>query len=113
MGAPAGVKALHADDPAIVDYAAWKGWKGQGVYIVTRQKSNSALKLKRALAWDASDPRNNGVVFDEVADRGDGIEIRRITYQDSASGADYSFITTEMTLPPGILAFVYKLLWDI
>ncbi len=113
MGARAGVRVLHAYDPAIVDYPEWMGWKRDGVYIVTREKSNSALQLKRALAWDAADPRNNGVVFDEVADRGDGIEIRRISYQDPATGADYSFLTTEMTLPPGAIVFVYKLRWDI
>jgi len=39
-----GVKVIHVYDPAIVDYAQWYKWKkGSGIYILTMEKSNSAL----------------------------------------------------------------------
>ena len=42
-----------------------------------------------------------------------GTTLRRVTYKDSATGKVYRFITNELTLPPGLLAFLYKLRWDI
>mgnify|MGYP007096715800 CR=1 FL=1 len=35
--------------------------------------------------------------------------MRRATYCDPVSGKSYRFLTTEMTLPPGLIAFIYKL----
>ena len=34
-------------------------------------------------------------------------------HTDPVSGQSYSFLTTEMTLAPGLIAFIYKLRWDI
>ncbi len=39
--------------------------------------------------------------------------MRRITYDDPITGKIYRFITNELTLPPGLIAFLYKLRWDI
>ena len=32
---------------------------------------------------------------------------------DPVTGKAYSFLTTEMTLPPGLIALLYKLRWDV
>jgi hypothetical protein len=49
MKEPKGVKVIHAYDPAIVDYRQWHRWKqGRGIYIITLQKSNCALKKQVA-----------------------------------------------------------------
>jgi len=42
-----------------------------------------------------------------------GVSIRRVRYCDPVTGQAYSFLTTEMTLPPGLIAFIYKLRWDV
>lgn len=109
-----GVKVIHAYDPAIVDYRQWYRWKqGRGIYIITLQKSNCALKKTSDLEFDAADPRNTGVLSDEKIGNAKGIKLRRIRYCDPETGKTYIFITNEFTLPPGLLAFIYKLRWDV
>ena len=39
--------------------------------------------------------------------------LRRITYVDPLEGTRYVYLTTEMTLPPGLLVLIYKQRWDI
>jgi hypothetical protein len=39
--------------------------------------------------------------------------LRRITYIDPTDETTYVSLTTEMTLPPGILALIYKQRWDV
>jgi len=114
MGAAKGVKVIHCYDPAVIGYQYWQNWKqGNGVYIITVEKSNSTLKQVRALSFDPSDPRNNGILSDESLISSDGITLRRVTYIDPVTNKKYRFLTNEMTLTPGIIAFLYKLRWDI
>ncbi len=114
MKEPKGVKVIHAYDPAIVDYRQWHRWKqGRGIYIITLQKSNCALKKTSSLPFDAADPRNTGILSDEMIGNTKGIKLRRIRYCDPETGKTYLFITNEFKLPPGLLAFIYKLRWDV
>lgn len=111
---PAGTKVIHVYDPAVIDYAQWQKWKqGSGIYIITREKSNSAFTQMGALAYDPQDVRNNGVLSDHKMETSGGITIRRIRYCDPATGITYSFITNEMNLPPGLVAFLYFLRWNV
>ena len=113
MQQPTGVKVIHAYDPAVIDYKQWQKWKqGSGVYIITMEKKNSAFKLVSHTCID-SDPRNIGVISDEKLLALDSVSIRRIKYEDPATGKIYSFITNEMTLQPGLIVFIYKMRWDI
>jgi len=43
MGAPKGIKVIHAYDPAIVDYGFWSQCKRSGIYFITLEKANCAL----------------------------------------------------------------------
>ncbi len=114
MGEPKRTKVIHCYDPAIIDYRLWGNWKqSKGVYIITVEKSNSALGFHSKKQWDASDRRNNGVLFDEMVISSSGCKLRRVTYCDPVTGKHYHFLTTETTLPPGIIAFLYKIRWDI
>lgn len=114
MGQPQGTKVLHAYDPAIVDYELWHRLKrGRGIYILTLEKANSALAVQGAIPFDASDPRNTGVLSDEFVGPAHGGLLRRITYLDPVSGKTYCFLTNEFTIPPGLLAFIYKCRWDV
>lgn len=114
MNEAKGTKVIHVYDPAIIDYRQWYNWKhSDGIYVVTKEKSNSALITVGALPWEPNDPRNNGVVSDELVESSNGFSMRRITYIDPVTGVIYRFITNEMTIPPGLIAFIYKLRWDI
>jgi len=113
MGEPQGRKVILAYDPAVVGIHQWDKWKRSlGLYIITREKENMAPMRCGYLDFDRNDPRNNGVVSDEQVGFS-GIMTRRITYIDPVSGKEYVFITNEMTLPPGLLAFIYKRRWDV
>jgi len=114
MGEKTGTKVIHAYDPAIIDFAQWYRWKqGYGIYIVTLEKSNSALEKTRDTPFDILDPRNTGILSDERVCSSKGYKLRRIRYRNPENGKVYTFITTEFTLPPGLIAFIYKLRWDV
>jgi hypothetical protein len=114
MGHPAGVKVIHAYDPAVIDYKQWQKWKqGSGVYIITLEKKNSALEPFFYTSNIDTDPRNTGILSDEKLIATNEILVRRIKYEDPISGKIYSFITSEMTLPPGLIVFIYKMRWNI
>ena len=111
---PKGVKVIHVYDPAIVDYAQWQKWKqGRGVYILTLEKKNSAMLKVGDSPWDRKDPRNTGVMFDELVGTTSGRTLRRVIYEDPVTGKLYHFLLNEFTLPPGLVAFLYKLRWDV
>ena len=114
MEEPRGIKVIHAYDPAVIDYPQWHRWKqGRGIYIVTMEKSNCALGKIKDLLFDAADPRNTGILSDEMVGNAKGILLRRIRYRDPETGKIFSYLTNEFTLPPGLLAFIYKLRWDV
>ena len=114
MGEPKGIKVIQVYDPAVIDYNEWFKWKkGHGLYILTLEKSNSALQVLGEPDWDKTDERNRGVINDELVGPSNGTVMRRVTYKDPLTGKIYRFITNELTLPPGLIAFLYKLRWDI
>ncbi|MCZ7636232.1 MAG: transposase [Verrucomicrobia bacterium] len=56
---------------------------------------------------------NQGVLSDERVWFSEAGEFRRIRYRDPESGTVYELLTTEFHLPPGIIAQIYRLRWDI
>ncbi len=113
LDTPKGKKVLHIYDCAGIDYAQWRVWKARGVYFLSREKENSKADVVGQNAWDRSDARNQGVLSDELVGVFCGVLLRRIRYRDSATGTVYSYMTNQMNLPPGLVAFLYKLRWDI
>ena len=114
MNAPTGTRVIHVYDPAIVDYHQWYKWKqGNGIYILTVEKANSALTTIGQREWDVDDPRNTGIVSDEYVGPSNGVAIRRVTYVDPVTGKTFRFLTNVFKLPPGLIAFLYKLRWDV
>lgn len=113
MGEKEGVKVIVAYDPAVIDYQLWRNWKTQGLYVVSTEKENSAAEPVGLKEWDRADPRNTGVLSDEYVSTSVGHMMRRIGYRDPETGRGFSFMTSEFTVPPGLLAFIYKLRWDI
>jgi len=114
LHAPKGIKVIHVYDPAGIDYLQWYRWKAKGVYMISREKENSKAMTIGICQWDETDPNNNGIISDEyVSPASGGMLLRRIKYRDPATNTEYCFLTNEMTLPPGLIAFLYKLRWDI
>ena len=101
-------------DPVAVDFEFLRGAKFKGGFtVITRTKQNLAVRESRALQWDKQDSRNQGVLSDERVRFGEPGEFRRIRYQDPETGEIHEFLTTEFHLPPGVIAQLYRLRWDI
>jgi len=101
-------------DPVAVDFAFLRGAKFKGEFtVITRSKANLVVREARPLQWDQKDRRNQGVLSDERVRFSEPGEFRRIRYQDPETGEVHEFLTTEFHLPPGIIAQLYRLRWDI
>jgi hypothetical protein len=101
-------------DPIAVDFAFLRAAKIKAsASVITRMKSNLVVTKSRKLNWDVTDNRNDGVIEDERVHFNTAGEFRRVTYKDPESREIYEFLTTEFHLPPGLIAQLYRLRWDI
>jgi len=114
MGEPKGRKVLLAYDRAIYEFCQWKRWKqAKGIYVITEMKKNTNLQICKDREFDREDPRNAGIVSDQLGETKCGNMLRKIVYIEPATGRKFVFLANEMTLPPGLIAFIYKKRWDI
>ena len=63
--------------------------------------------------WERTDPRNAGVLADELVSTSQGVGVRRVRYYGALRGEEFRFLTNECTLPPGVIAHLYRLRWEI
>ena len=112
QGAPTGRKVLYIYDPACIDYLLWGQLKKHGIYFLTRMKSNAAITPCGDPPHDAADPINAGVHFDRQVGIA-GRMVRHVRYQCPKSGEIFDFLTNQMTIPPGLIARLYQMRWDI
>ena len=114
QGARAGRKVLSVWDRAGIDFRQWQRWKqSAGIYFLSREKENMALEVIGQKAWERADPRNAGVLADELVATSQGVSVRRVRYRCPLRGEELSFLTSEQTLPPGVIAHLYRLRWEI
>ncbi|MEZ5329940.1 MAG: transposase [Verrucomicrobiales bacterium] len=115
QGALAGRKVLYIWDRAGIDFIQWDKWKrGSGIYFISRVKENMVLIPMGNQAFDRDNAVNIGVISDEyVATSSAGVLVRRVTYKDPDTQRIFEFITTEMSIEPGLIAQLYRMRWDI
>jgi hypothetical protein len=112
--APKGRKVLYVWDKAGIDFHAWHRWKqSSGLYFLSLEKENMKLRIQGLPKWDRTDPVNAGIQSVELVAGLAGVMIRRIHYVEPVEGTEYHFITNELNLRPGLVAFLYKLRWDV
>jgi hypothetical protein len=112
--APKGRKVLYAYDCAGIDFAQWHKWKqAGGVYFISLTKENMKLEVIGQNPIDLNDPNNAGIEADELVATSQHVSVRRIRYTHPATGEPFEFITNELTLPPGLIAFLYLRRWDL
>jgi len=105
---------IHVYDRAVIDFGFWRRQKiAFGIYFISRNKENIAPVHRLAQAVDHQDPRNAGVLKDERIGMNNQGEFRLITYQDAETGEIFEFLTSDMTLPPGVIVHLYRLRWNI
>jgi hypothetical protein len=114
QSAPKGRKVIYVWDRAGIDFFQWFKWKHVGgVYFVSREKKNMDLMVMADLGYDKNDPINAGVQSYQLVGCSAGVTMHRVVYQCPISGKVYRFVTSLSTVPPGIIAYLYKTRWDI
>ena len=113
QGAGKGRKVLWVWDKAGVDFAFWQERKASGIYFLSLRKDGMCLEVAKERVIDRTQPINQGVRADRVRTDRRGLRVREITFGDPRDGAVYVYLTSEMTLEPGLLVLLYKTRWEI
>jgi len=113
QGAGKGRKVMWVWDKAGVDMPFWQERKAAGIYFLSLRKEGMCLTVERERDIDLAQPINQGVTADRVVTDRRGIRVREITFCDPRAGEMYVYLTSEMTLEPGLLALLYKTRWEI
>lgn len=100
-------------DPAYIDILYWSEQRRlRQAVVITREKDNMKPMVISRYDFDASDPVNLGVEADEMAGYTYAY-LRRIVYRDPATDERFVFVTTDLSLRPGVVALLYALRWKI
>ena len=114
QGTKKGQKVLYIWDSAGIDLLQWHKWKqGSGIYFISLEKENMKPYVIGELEWDRQDPINAGVIADQYIGTSTQTMMRRVRYKCPASGKSFHFITSVMDVPPGLIAHLYKMRWNI
>jgi hypothetical protein len=114
QGAAVGRQVLYVWDKAAIDFRFGHHLKTTaGIYFISLEKENLALQVMGFPAWDRADPINHGVLQDELVGSSNGVLLRRVTCQAPDTGDIRVFLTSQMTLPPGLIAHLYHRRWQI
>ena len=114
QGAEKGRKVIYVWDRAGIDFAQWHSWKRiGGLYVISREKENMKLEVVGLNLWDRTDPRNQGVLSDELVSTSQGVAMRRVRYHCPLRDEAFSYLTSEYTILPGAIAHLYRMRWEI
>ena len=102
-------------DRGYTDYAWYNHLNSEGIYFVTRQKTNACYTVIKRHAVS----RTSGITSDQTirlsgakADQCP-IRLRRIGYRDPDTGKHYVFLTNAFQLSASTIAAIYRERWQI
>lgn len=102
-------------DKGYVDYEQYQQWTLDGIYFVTRQKSNA--RYTSLEEFDIPDNVDDAVLKDEkitLTDKdGNEFHLRRIAFWHREKGKVYEFITNNYELEADRITDIYKNRWQI
>jgi hypothetical protein len=107
---------IFVADPAYVDNQFWMRmalFEKHRALVITRAKQNMEPTVYGSRAWDPQLEINHGVEADETVGFNGACLMRLVRYRDPETLELYEFLTTERTLPPGLIALMYLLRWRI
>ena len=113
QGAGKGRKVLWVWDKAVVDLPFWQARKAAGIYFLSLRKAGMCLICEQERDIDFTQPINQGVTADRVVIDRRGLRVREITFHNPCDGEVYVYLTSELTLAPGLLVLLYKTRWEI
>jgi hypothetical protein len=107
--------SIVVEDLGYTDYAWFGHLTSQKIFFVTRQKRNAAYEVVERHSVN----KTQGLLSDQTI-RLTGVKalecsvpLRRIAYQDAASGKRYVFLTNHFKLSAKTIADIYKERWQI
>jgi Transposase DDE domain len=103
-------------DPAFIDNHFWdqqSQLRQSGALMIIRAKDGISPKHFQKRSFDANDPVNVGIDTDNLITFAGGQQMRLIQYADPETGECYQFLTTDLELRPGVIAWLYLLRWRI
>jgi len=109
-------KSIVVFDRGYNDYGWYKTLNKQGIYFVTRQRSNARYRVITRSTVD----RSSGVTSDQMirytsarSRQKQLPDMRRVGYYDAATRKQYYFITNHTRLCAKTIAEIYKQRWQI
>ena len=97
------------------DYDQYAKWNLDGIFFVTRQKTNAAYTCLEE--FDITDDIDPGVLRDEriTVEKKDGtkVQMRRVAYWHDAQKRVFEFITNNFEIKADTVAQIYKRRWQI
>lgn len=98
------------------DYAWYKQLTDNGIFFVTRLKSNAKIRVMMRHTV----PKKKGVISDQTIEFSGAqtakrcpVRLRRIGYKDAITGKHYIFLTNNFTLSSKTIADIYKARWQV
>lgn len=105
-------RALWVVDRAFVDMPFWDAQKQRyGQTCITRLKDNLLIARRQRRTYSAS-LVNEGVKMDEDVTLNASTECWRLIRYRAPDGNELQFLTNELELAPGLVAFLYLRRWD-
>jgi putative transposase len=108
--------SIVAIDKAYNDYTWYNHLTGNGIYFVTRLKSNAKYRVidRREVL------QNKGLTSDQTIEftglqtaKKCPVQLRRIGYRDPDTGKHYVFLTNHFKLAARTIADIYKARWQV
>ena len=104
--------AVHLIDRAFIDGRFWdERWHKYGSTVITRLKSSMMYTVQHDNPIP-SDTLSEGVISDQQVQLKCSKYLWRLIHFCSPSGERYQYITNDLSLPAGIVAFLYHRRWD-
>jgi hypothetical protein len=107
---------ILVDDRGYNDYDLFGRWTAQGVFFVTRLKTNALYEV----VGERPVPQNRNILKDELIElRGTNAEekcpypLRLITFYDPENDKVFLFLTNHLNLGASTIAAIYKDRWQI
>ncbi len=107
--------SILAFDRAYIDYEWWEKLDCDGIFFVSRQKSNQHIFVSKKY-----DNLEKDITSDEEIYIGEFSKyqkytkaLRRVKFYDRENKKEYSFITNNFELKASQIAFIYKQRWQI
>lgn len=102
-------------DRGYTDYKWYKLLNDNGIFFVTRQKSNASYEvIERRPVSKAQGLTSDQTIIIKGTKAGDcPVPLRRIGYRDPETGKHYVFLTNNFKLAAKTIADIYKARWQI